>query len=170
MYVVLYNYKRGDFKPYVVKSTDRGHTWSSIAGNLPSEVRRTPSLQDHEKADLLFVGTEFGLFFTLDGGAKWIQLKGGLPTIAVRDLEIQRRENDLAVGTFGRGFYILDDYTPLRELSNELLEKDRRTSFPSKRPGCTFKRIRWAEVARRFRAPVSSPPPILLSAPPSPTT
>ena len=84
------------------------------------------------KPDLLFVGTEFGLFFTLDGGTKWIPLQSGLPTISVRDLEIQRRESDLAVGTFGRGFYILDDYSPLRNLSTELLEKPAHL-FPIKK-------------------------------------
>ncbi len=84
------------------------------------------------KPDLLFAGTEFGLFFTLDGGVKWIQVKSGLPTIAVRDLEIQRRESDLAIGTFGRGFYILDDYSPLRELTDELLEKPAHI-FPVKK-------------------------------------
>jgi hypothetical protein len=124
VFVVLYNYKRGDFKPYVVKSTDRGQTWFSITGDLPERGSTYTIVQDHVKPELLFVGTEFGVFCTLDGGEKWIPLKNGLPTIAVRDLEIQRRENDLAIGTFGRGFYILDDYTPLRELSLELLEQE----------------------------------------------
>ena len=132
VFVVLYNYKQGDFKPYVVKSTDRGNTWISIAGDLPQRGPTYAIAQDHVKPDLLFVGTEFGLFFTLDGGTKWTAYKSGLPTIAIRDLEIQRRENDLAVGTFGRGFYILDDYTPLRELSKELLEKDAHL-FPVKK-------------------------------------
>ena len=124
VYVVLQNYQRGDFTPYVIKSTDRGRTWSSMTGDLPARGSTYAIVQDHVKPDLLFVGTEFGLFCTLDGGTKWIPLQNGLPTIAVRDVEIQRRENDLAVGTFGRGFYILDDYSPLRELSNELLAKD----------------------------------------------
>ncbi len=124
VYVVMYNYKRGDFRPYVVKSTDRGHTWSSIAGDLPPRGSTYTIVQDHVKPEMLFVGTEFGVFVTLDGGLKWIPLRGGLPTIVVRDLEIQRRENDLAVGTFGRGFYILDDYAPLRELTTELLDRD----------------------------------------------
>ena len=132
VYVVLYNYQRGDFKPYVVKSTDRGRTWSSITGDLPARGSTYTIVQDHVKPDLLFVGTEFGLFCTLDGGTKWIPLQNGLPTIAVRDLEIQRRENDLAVGTFGRGFYILDDYSPLRALSSELLAKDAHL-FPIKK-------------------------------------
>ncbi len=124
VYVVLNNFKRGDFKPYVVMSADRGQTWTSISGNLPERGSTYTIVQDHEKAELLFVGTEFGLFFTVDGGSKWVPLKSGLPTVAVRDLEIQQRESDLAVGTFGRGIYILDDYSPLRDLSNELIKKD----------------------------------------------
>jgi len=132
VYVVLYNFQRGDFKPYVVKSVDRGHTWTSIVGDLPARGSTYTLVQDHVKPDLLFVGTEFGLYATLDGGIKWIPLKSGLPTISVRDLEIQRRESDLAVGTFGRGLYVLDDYSPLRELSNELIEKSAHL-FPIKR-------------------------------------
>jgi hypothetical protein len=80
-------------------------------------------VEDPQKSSLLFAGTEFGLFFSVDGGRKWVQLKGGLPTIAVRDLAIQARESDLAVATFGRGFYILDDYAPLREVTPELLDQ-----------------------------------------------
>jgi photosystem II stability/assembly factor-like uncharacterized protein len=115
------NHKMGDFKPYLLKSTDRGATWSSIAGDLPERGSVYAVAQDHVDPDLLFAGTEFGVYFSLDGGGKWIELEGGMPTIAVRDLEIQRRENDLVVGTFGRGFYVLDDYTPLRQVSEELL-------------------------------------------------
>jgi hypothetical protein len=81
--------------------------------------------------NLLFTGTEYGLFFSVDGGQKWIQLKGGLPTIAVRDLNIQKRENDLVVGTFGRGIYILDNYTPLRSIKPEMLRQEAAV-FPVK--------------------------------------
>jgi len=115
-------HKDGDFKPYLLKSTDRGRTWSSIAGDLPERGTVYTFGQDHEQESLLFAGTEFGVFFTVDGGGHWAQLKGGLPTIAVRDLELQRRENDLVLGTFGRGFYVLDDYTPLRGLNEAALE------------------------------------------------
>jgi len=87
--------------------------------------------EDHVNPNLLFVGTEFGLFFSIDGGQKWIQLKGGLPTIQVRDLTVQKRENDLVVATFGRGFYILDNYTPLRLLKPEMLRQDAQL-FPVK--------------------------------------
>jgi hypothetical protein len=88
-------------------------------------------MQDHVKPELLFVGTEFGLYFTVDEGAHWIRLKGGLPTIQVRDIDIQREENDLVLATFGRGFYILDDYTPLRHVSEEAFEQG-AILFPAK--------------------------------------
>jgi photosystem II stability/assembly factor-like uncharacterized protein len=121
VYVALDNHKYGDFKPYLIKSTDRGKTWTSIAGDIPDGTLVWRIVQDHEESDLLFVATEFGIYFTIDGGRKWIKLKGGVPTISFRDITIQRRENDLVAASFGRGFYILDDYTPLRQVSEELL-------------------------------------------------
>jgi hypothetical protein len=114
----------GDFAPYLLRSTDRGGAWKSIAGDLPAKGTVYTVAEDGKNPDLLFAGTEFGLFFTIDGGAHWIQLKGGMPTIAVRDLAIQRRENDLVAASFGRGFFVLDDYTPLRSVSREALERD----------------------------------------------
>ena len=114
VYAVIDNHKRGDYKPYVLKSDNRGRSWRSIAGDLPSRGSAHTLVEDHEDPNLLFVGTEFGLYFTQDGGASWHQLKNNFPTIAVRDIEIQKRENDLVVGTFGRGIYILDDYSSLR--------------------------------------------------------
>jgi len=119
VYAAFANYKTGDFKPYVFISRDRGRTWSSISGDLPERAIVHSLMQDHAAPDLLFVGTEFGLYFTVDGGTRWVRLQGGLPTIQVRDIDIQRRENDLALGTFGRGFYVLDDYTPLRHMSEQ---------------------------------------------------
>jgi len=119
LYVSFDNRKRDDFKPYILKSTDKGKTWSSISSNLPEAGTVHTLEQDSEVPSLLFAGTEFGCFFTLDAGKEWIQLKSGLPTIAVRDMVIQERENDLVLATFGRGFYILDDYTPLRELASK---------------------------------------------------
>jgi photosystem II stability/assembly factor-like uncharacterized protein len=116
------NHKNGDLKPYVLRSADRGRTWTSIAGNLPERGSVYVVVQDSAKPDLLFAGTEFGLFFTVDGGKRWTQLKGGLPTIAVRDLAIQKHEHDLVAATFGRGFYILDDYSPLRQVTSEMLD------------------------------------------------
>ena len=111
------------FDNYLLKSTDRGRSWKSITANLPDRGTVYCIAEDHEKPGLLFVGTEFALYFTIDGGQKWVQLKGGLPVTQMRDLAIQKRENDLVVATFGRGFYVLDDYTPLRNLTKETLEK-----------------------------------------------
>ncbi|HSC29832.1 MAG TPA: hypothetical protein VLD67_21315 [Vicinamibacterales bacterium] len=117
VFVTFNNYQRGDFAPYVYKSADRGRTWTSISGNLPKRSGAWSVVQDHVNANLLFAGLEFGVYFTVDGGERWTQLKGGIPAIQARDLHIQRRENDLVVGTFGRGAYILDDYSPLRGLT-----------------------------------------------------
>ena len=122
VYAVLENHKRGDFKPYVLKSNNRGQSWKSISGDLPARGSAHTIVEDHVDPNLLFVGTEFGLFVTQDGGGSWHQLKGNFPTIAVRDIEIQVRENDLVVGTFGRGIYILDDYTALRTKTADLGE------------------------------------------------
>ncbi len=121
VYVCFDNHKYGDFKPYLMKSTDRGRSWRSIAGDLPDRHLVWRLVQDHVKPELLFAATEFGIFFTVDGGAKWVELSGGVPTISFRDLAIQRRENDLVGASFGRSFYVLDDYTPLREISEEVL-------------------------------------------------
>jgi photosystem II stability/assembly factor-like uncharacterized protein len=123
VYAAFDNHKSGDFAPYLLRSTDAGRTWTSIAGDLPARGSVLAIADDHQDPNLLFAGTEFGLYFTIDGGKKWVRLKGGLPTIAVKDLAIQRQQNDLAVGTFGRGIYILDDYTPLRGLKPETLEQ-----------------------------------------------
>lgn len=136
VFVTVNNFKRGDFRPYVLKSTDRGHNWSLITANLPERGSVYTIKQDHVAADLLFVGTEFGVFCTLDGGQKWLQLNGGIPTIAVRELEIQRRESDLVVGTFGRGIYILDDYSPLRAISTSMVDEAAKI-FPVK-PGLMY--------------------------------
>lgn len=122
-YATFNHHRYGDFKPYIYKSTDGGRSWVSITSNLPVRGSTYTVAEDHVNGQLLFCGTEFGVFFTVDGGNKWVQLKGGLPTIAVRDIAIQERENDLVLATFGRGFYILDDYTPLRNLKAPDLDK-----------------------------------------------
>ena len=124
VYAVFNDHKSGNFAPYALKSADRGVTWTSITGDLPERGSLYALVEDHEKPGLLFAGTEFGVFFTLDGGGRWIQLKGGLPTVAVRDIDIQRRENDLVLATFGRGFWVLDDYTPLRHVDAEKLDQE----------------------------------------------
>jgi photosystem II stability/assembly factor-like uncharacterized protein len=129
IYASFDNHKRDDFKPYILRSDDYGKTWKSIAGNLPENGMVHTIALDHVDKDLIFCGTEFGVFFTRDGGAHWTQLKAGIPTIACRDLDIQRRENDLVVATFGRGFYILDDYSMLRNLQPADLEAEAKI-FP----------------------------------------
>ena len=132
VFVVLDNHKVGDYSPHLLRSLDRGRTWSSIRGDLPDRHILWSMVEDHVKPELLFVGTEFGIFFTVDGGTHWVKLTGGAPTIAFRDLEIQRRENDLVGASFGRGFYILDDYSPLRQVGPELLARD-AVLFPARR-------------------------------------
>ena len=131
VYAALDNHKYGDYKPYLIKSTNRGKSWKSIASNLPDKHLVWRLVQDHLNKNLLFVGTEFGLFFTVDGGKHWNELNGGVPTIAIRDLVIQRREGDLVAGSFGRGIYILDDYSPLRSITNQKLKQE-ALLFPSR--------------------------------------
>jgi photosystem II stability/assembly factor-like uncharacterized protein len=132
VYATFDNHKNGDFAPYVAVSRDRGRTWKSMRGDLPDRHVAYTLIQDHVKPKLLFIGTEFGLYVTLDEGAHWHQLKGGLPTIQVRELDIQREWEDLAVATFGRGFYILDDYSSLREMSEERLANEASIMFPTR--------------------------------------
>ena len=124
VYASFDNILRDDFKPYLLKSVDKGKTWISIAANLPANGTVHTIAQDHINPELLFVGSEFGVFFTANGGREWTQLKAGIPTIAVKDIAIQRRENDLVLATFGRGFYVLDDYTPLRLFQSETAKKE----------------------------------------------
>ncbi|MDG2124317.1 MAG: hypothetical protein P8J87_11490, partial [Verrucomicrobiales bacterium] len=132
VYACLDDHKSGDFSPYLIKSEDRGRTWKSIAGDLPERHLVWRLEQDHVEKRLLFLGTEFGLFFSLNGGEKWMKFTGGVPNIPFRDLAIQRRENDLVGATFGRSFYVLDDYSFLREMSEEVLKEDLHFFQPSK--------------------------------------
>ena len=131
VYATFSNLKRNDFKPYVYKSTDKGKTWTSISGNLPENGSAHTIIQDYKRPELLFVGTEFGVYFTVDGGKNWVQMKSGLPTIAIYDIAIQERESALVLASFGRGFYILDDYSPLREVSHEMAAQEAKI-FPVK--------------------------------------
>jgi len=124
VYASFNNLKSDDFKPYIFKSTDKGKSWVSISGNLPENGSVHTIVQDFIRPELLFAGTEFGVFFTIDDGKNWVQLKSGIPTIAIYDIAIQERESDLVAATFGRGFYILDDYSPLREISEDLKNKE----------------------------------------------
>lgn len=122
-YALYNNHQNGDFKPYIVKTTDAGKTWTSITSNLPVRGSLYAIAEDHVNPGLLFVGTEFGFHFTVDGGGKWTQLRGGMPLIAVRDIAIHKGENDLVLGTFGRGIYVMDNYAPLREVTRAMVDK-----------------------------------------------
>jgi len=122
VYVVVDDHKSGDFAPYILKSENRGRSWKSIANNLPERHVLWRVVQDHVKPGLMFVGSEFGVFFTVNGGGTWTKLKGGSPNMSFRDLVIQTRENDLVGATFGRSFYVLDDYTPLRAVTESMLK------------------------------------------------
>ncbi|MCB0840092.1 MAG: glycosyl hydrolase, partial [Bacteroidetes bacterium] len=131
VFAAFNNHKNGDFKPYLLKSTDQGRSWTSIASDLPERGSVYAVAEDHIDPNLLFVGTEFGLYFSHNGGQNWHELKSGLPTIAIRDIAIQKRENDLVLASFGRGFYILDDYSPLRNLKEEMFAQE-AFIFPTK--------------------------------------
>lgn len=130
VYVALDNHKYGDFKPYLVKSENRGKSWQKLNDGIPDNHLVWRVVQDHVDANLMFAGTEFGLYISQNRGQKWHKLSGGMPTISVRDLAIQKRENDLVAATFGRGFYILDDYSFLRGVDAESLSQN--TIYPVK--------------------------------------
>ena len=123
VYAALDDHKFGDLSPYLIKSSDRGATWTSIAGNLPDRTLVWRVVQDHVNPQLLFAATEFGMYFTVDGGIAWTKVNSDA-TISFRDITIHRRENDVVAASFGRGFFILDDYTPLRTVTPELLAQD----------------------------------------------
>ena len=132
VYAAFDGHMSGDFKPYLLESKDLGRSWTSIAGNLPNKGTVYAVIDDPVDPTLLFAGTEFGLYFTKNNGQTWTRLRGGLPTIQVRDLVIQKQMNDLVVATFGRSFYVLDDLTPLRTMTRETLAQD-ATLFPVRR-------------------------------------
>ena len=131
VYAALDNHKNGDYNPYIIKSNDKGRTWSLMNGDLPSKLLIWRLVQDHVKKDLLFAATEFGVYFTSNGGKNWVELEDGMPTIPIRDITIQRRENDLVAGSFGRGIFILDDITPLRNFNKSMMSNP-ATLFPIK--------------------------------------
>ena len=123
VYVALDNHKEGDFAPYLYKSTDKGKTWKKITGNLSGNLLIWRLVQDYKNPKLMFIGTEFGIYVTLDGGKKWYKLNT-VANISFRDLAIKKGEDDLVGGSFGRGIFILDDYSFLRHINDEVLEKE----------------------------------------------
>ncbi|GIR95331.1 MAG: hypothetical protein CM15mP98_03010 [Paracoccaceae bacterium] len=123
-YVVLDNHKFGDYKPYVFKTTNGGKKWKSITNGMPDGTLLWRIVQDHVNPNFLFLATEYGVYISLNQGEDWHKFSNGLPTISVRDLAIQKRENDLVLATFGRSFYVLDDYSALRKINAETLSKE----------------------------------------------
>ncbi|HMJ47893.1 MAG TPA: hypothetical protein VK498_11230 [Ferruginibacter sp.] len=122
-YAAAENFNGGNYKPFLYKTSDGGNSWVSINNNLPEKGGTYSVAEDHIDPNLLFVGTQFGLFFSSNGGREWIQIKNGIPPTLISDIEIQKRENDLVVSSFGRGIYILDDYSPLRHINPVLLKR-----------------------------------------------
>ncbi|MFL5579682.1 MAG: VPS10 domain-containing protein, partial [Gemmatimonadaceae bacterium] len=157
VYATFDGHMSGDFRPYVLRSTDLGRTWSSISSNLPARGTVYTIVDDPVDRGLLFAGTEFGLYVSRDAGGSWTRLRGGLPTIQVRDLAIHPREGDLVAATFGRGFYILDDMTALRAPHAALVGTD--ALFPVKRTPLYVpaRMLIGAQGAQLFSAP--NPPP-----------
>lgn len=150
VYAAFDNHKAGDFKPYLFKSVDRGKTWASIAGDLPQRGSTYAIAEDRVDPKLLFAGTEYGLWFTQNGGTNWTQLKGNFPAIAVRDLWIQKRKDDLVLATFGRGIWILDDYSVLRTMSPEVA-KSELTLFPTREASLYVERAQLGLPGKSFQ-------------------
>jgi hypothetical protein len=119
-YVTIDNHRLDDHKAYVYKTTDFGETWMSISGNLP-EGNVNVIREDPKNRNLLYLGTEYGFFVSLNGGSEWKKFMTGLPTVRVDDILVHPRDNDLIVGTHGRSIWIIDDVTPLQQLSEQVL-------------------------------------------------
>lgn len=135
-YVAYDNHTREDIKPYLYRTTDYGKTWTNITGDLPVNGSTYVIREDTINPRLLFAGTEFGVYLTIDGGAHWVKLQNNLPTVAVRTMVIQPREHDLVIGTFGRAIWVAD-IAPFAEMDNELFE--RRAHLFDIKPGTLFK-------------------------------
>jgi photosystem II stability/assembly factor-like uncharacterized protein len=117
VFVAADDHKNGNYAPFIFESSDHGATWRPIAGDLPDGAIVWAIEQDHIDPNLLFAATERGVFVSLNRGGQWHRMGAGMPTIAVRDVKVQRRDNDLVAATFGRGIYVLDDYSALRALN-----------------------------------------------------
>jgi photosystem II stability/assembly factor-like uncharacterized protein len=124
-YVSFERHMFDDFRPYVFKTTDGGRTWTNITGDLPEKAYLQVVREDPKNPNLLYAGTELGLFASYNGGANWVSLRlKNLPTVAVHDIMVHPRENDLILATHGRSVWILDDATPIQQMSSDLLAGD----------------------------------------------
>jgi len=124
VYAVFNNHRQGDFKPYLMKSTDKGKSWSNLSSTLPEKGSVYSVAEDHKNPNLVFCGTEFGFYFSMDAGKNWTELTSGLPqSVCIKDIAIQREENDIILASFGRGFFVMDDYSPLQNIKAEDMKK-----------------------------------------------
>jgi hypothetical protein len=152
-YVAIDHHRYDDWKPYLFKTTDYGRKWVGVAGNLPAKGNINALREDYDNPNLLFVGTEFGLYVTLDGGKEWKKFMTGLPSVRVDDILIHPRERDLIVGTHGRSIYIADDIGPLEQLKPSAANKDLTLFDP--RPATLWKNDPQAQrhaTNRQFQA------------------
>ena len=125
VYASFNNLRQGDFKPYLLKSSDKGRTWTSISSNLPEKGSVYCIAEDYKNPEILFCGTEFGFYFSLNGGKTWTKLNNGMPaSCSIRDIAIQKEANDLVVASFGRGFFVMDNYSLLQNMKEEDLKKN----------------------------------------------
>jgi photosystem II stability/assembly factor-like uncharacterized protein len=141
-YLTFDGHRSDDFKTYVFKTTDYGKTWTNITGNLPGDQPAYVIREDLKNKDLLFLGTEYGVFFSRDGGKAWTSLSLNLPVVPVHDLLIHPRDNDLIAATHGRGIWIMDDITALRNTNDSVLGQDAYL-FEANKPG-----TRWLQIGR----------------------
>jgi len=118
-YLTITGYRHDDFRPFVWKTSDYGQTWTSMAANLPTEAGINTIVEDRKNPNFLMVGTELALFFSLDGGQSWTRVRGNLPTTPIYDMKIHPRENELIIGTHGRGIWIAD-ITPFQHLTAQV--------------------------------------------------
>jgi len=137
VYATFDGHRNGDYAPYVYLSEDYGQTWDPITGGLPDGWSVNVIVEHHRAPNLLFLGNEVGVYVSVDRGQNWARFKNNLPVVPVDDILIHPRENDLIVGTHGRGMYIMSDVTPLEHLSPDMMAEDGRV-FPSRS-------IMWAE-------------------------
>ncbi|MFZ0639544.1 MAG: hypothetical protein WAN33_06445 [Candidatus Acidiferrales bacterium] len=153
-YVTFDGHRSNDFHVYLFKTTNYGHSWKSLGAGIPQEIGTLHVIREHPTdQDMLFVGAEFGAYFSLDGGDHWNKLKMGLPTVPVDDIQIQPRENDLILATHGRSIYILDDLTPLQQLNSQVLGEDLHV-FPIRNTiAWRIYQNRWFDAQQVFLGP-----------------
>jgi hypothetical protein len=152
VYVAIDRHRNDDYRPYVFKSTDRGETWKNIAADLPPNGSVYVIREDRKNRNLLFAGTEFGLFVSVNGGEHWEPMKGGLPTVAVYDCLIHPRDQDLVIATHGRGMYVVN-IAPLQQLTPELLQAKAALFDPLPATAYAVLSYESGPAPRRYAAP-----------------